>query len=301
MCVKSFLWAFFLRGVCAVICVWVGLNSLVFHSPIPLAAFVIFLCFFLSCWFSHVEICSFPNLQEWHLPLLHHTYQMRDVTGADEEKEEDESPIYHVSILSRWIIEKLVRLTRVARSCVCWLFFGGMSLCSPCCTIYLLHCLLGISLSICLSVCLLALARFSLLPPLKQSFLGCSDSHVIPACCARQAPAPRQRSPQPRYSLAWIQDSCKSDKPVMHINIHWHVHKHAWWWLLHFCRRRTQTLRPVFGGGGKPSLIVCVFNNLFCLHGSEVLGLVSELAGFNLFPNFMRQSMYFWAPVSLCK
>lgn len=166
------------------------------------AAFLIFLCFFLSCWFSHVEVCSFPILQEWHLPLLHHTYQMRDVTGADEEKEEDESPIYHVSILSRWIIEKLVRLTRVARSCVCWLFFGRMSLCSPCCTIYLLHCLLGISLSICLSVCLLALARFSLLPPLKQSFLGCCDSHVIPACCARQAPAPRLRTPQPRYSLA---------------------------------------------------------------------------------------------------
>lgn len=143
-----------------------------------------------SLCFLGVKVCSFPILQEWHLPLLHHTYQMGDVTGADEEKEEDESPIYHVSILSRWIIEKLVQLTRVARSCVCWLFFGRMSLCSPCCTIYLLHCLLGISLSICLSVCLLALARFSLLPPLKQSFLGCCDSHVILACCARQSPAP---------------------------------------------------------------------------------------------------------------
>lgn len=149
-----------------------------------------------------VKVCSFPIWQEWHLPLLHHTYQMGDVTGADEEKEEDESPIYHVSILSRWIIEKLVQLTRVARSCVCWLFFGRMSLCSPCCTIYLLHCLLGISLSICLSVCLLALTRFSLLPPLKQSFLGCCDSHVILACCARQAPAPGLHTPQPRYSLA---------------------------------------------------------------------------------------------------
>lgn len=36
-------------------------------------------------------------------------------------------------------------------------------------------------------------------------------------------------------------------------------------------------------GGEKKSLIVCVFNNLFCLHRSEVFGLVSELAGFNLF------------------
>lgn len=158
--------------------------------------------FALSGRFSNAEVCSFPILQEWHLLLLHNTYQMRDVTGADEKKEEDESPVYHVSIPSQWIIEKLVRLTRVALSCACWLFFGRMSLCSPCCTIYLLHCLLGISLSICLSVCLLALACFSLLPPLKQSLLGCCDSHVILACCARQAPAPGLRTPQPRYSLA---------------------------------------------------------------------------------------------------
>lgn len=171
-------------------------------TVIPPAALISFLGSVLSGWFSHVEVCSFPILREWHLLLLHNTYQMRDVTGADEEKEEDESPVYHVSIPSQWIIEKLVRLTRVARSSACWLFFGRMSLCSPCCTIYLLHCLLGISLSICLSVCLLALACFSLLPPLKQSFLGCCDSHVILACCARQAPAPGLRTPQPRYSLA---------------------------------------------------------------------------------------------------
>lgn len=78
---------------------------------------------------SHTyRFCSFPILQDWHLLLLHNTYQMRDVTGADEEKEEDESPIYHVSILSRWIIEKHDWLTRVAWSCVCWLFFGRLSL-----------------------------------------------------------------------------------------------------------------------------------------------------------------------------
>lgn len=77
--------------------------------------------------------------------------------------------------------------------------------CSPCCTIYLLHCLLGISLSICLSVCLLALACFSLLPPLKQGFLGCCDSHVILACCTRQASAPVLCTPQPRCSPASIQ------------------------------------------------------------------------------------------------
>lgn len=52
---------------------------------------------------------------------------------------------------------------------------------------------------------------------------------------------------------------------------------------------------------GKKNSLVCVFNNLFCLHRSEVFGLVSELAAFNLFANFMRQSMYFWAPVILCK
>lgn len=97
--------------------------------------------------------------------------------------------------------------TGVARSCVSWLFFFFLvgSVRSPCCTIYLLHCLLGISLSICLSVCLLALAFFSPLPPLKRGFLGCCDSHVIPACCTKQTAAPVQRAPQLRYSLAPIQ------------------------------------------------------------------------------------------------
>lgn len=181
---------------------WTKTSGVPQSNSIPPAALISFLGFVLSGWFSHVEVCSFPILQEWHLLLLHNTYQMRDVTGADEKKEEDESPVYHVSILSQWIIEKLVRQTRVARACACWLFFGRMSLCSPCCTIYLLHCLLGISLSICLSVCLLALACFSLLPPLKQRFLGCCDSHVILACWGRQAPALGLRTPQPRYSLA---------------------------------------------------------------------------------------------------
>jgi len=78
--------------------------------------------------------------------------------------------------------------------------------CSPCCTIYLLHCLLGISLSICLSVCLLALGGFSLLPPLKHSFLGCSDSHVILARCTRQAAAPVLRA---------LRSSCR---PGIHTN-----------------------------------------------------------------------------------
>lgn len=78
--------------------------------------------------FSHTPSSSFPILQDRHLLLLQNTYQMRDVTGADEEREEDESPIYHISILSWWIIEKRDRLTRVAQACVCWLFCGRLSL-----------------------------------------------------------------------------------------------------------------------------------------------------------------------------
>lgn len=105
-----------------------GLKSPVSHSPIPPAALISLLHFFFSLQFSHIQVCSFPILQDWHLLLLHNTYQMRDVTRADEEKEEDESPIYHVSILSLWIIEKHEWLTRVAWSCVCWLFFGRLSL-----------------------------------------------------------------------------------------------------------------------------------------------------------------------------
>lgn len=101
-------------------CMSARLESLAPDSPIPPAAPISPLNFFLSHHFSHIQVCSFLILQEWHLLLLHNTYQMRDVTGADEEKEEDESPIYHVSILSRWIIEKHDRLTRVAWSCVCW-------------------------------------------------------------------------------------------------------------------------------------------------------------------------------------
>lgn len=78
---------------------------------------------------SHTyRFVHFSSRRHWHLLLLHNTYQMRDVTGADEEKEEDESPIYHISIPSQWIIEKRNRLTRVARPCVCWLFFGRPSL-----------------------------------------------------------------------------------------------------------------------------------------------------------------------------
>lgn len=103
-------------------------KSPVSHSPIPPAALISLLHFFFSLQFSHIQVCSFPILQDWHLLLLHNTYQMRDVTRADEEKEEDESPIYHVSILSLWIIEKHEWLTRVAWSCVCWLFFGRLSL-----------------------------------------------------------------------------------------------------------------------------------------------------------------------------
>lgn len=110
------------------LCMSAGLKSPVSHSPIPPAALISLLHFFLSLQFSHIQVCSFPILQDWRLLLLHNTYQMRDVTGADEEKEEDESPIYHISILSRWIIEKRDRLTRVAWSCVCWLFFGRLSL-----------------------------------------------------------------------------------------------------------------------------------------------------------------------------
>lgn len=110
------------------LCIVAGLESPVSRSPIPPAALISFLHLFLSLHFSHIQVCSFPILQDWHLLLLHNTYQMRDVTGADEKKEEDESPIYHISILSLWIIEKHKQLTRVARSCVCWLFFGRLSL-----------------------------------------------------------------------------------------------------------------------------------------------------------------------------
>lgn len=110
------------------LCRSAGLKSPVPHSPIPPAALISLLHFCLSLQFSHIQVCSFPILQDWHLLLLHNTYQMRDVTGADEEREEDESPIYNVSILSRWIIEKHKRLTRVPWSCVCWLFFGRLGL-----------------------------------------------------------------------------------------------------------------------------------------------------------------------------
>lgn len=132
VCFKNWISVIFLCHwfyLCTVyLCVSAGLQSPVPRSPIPPAAPISLLHFFLSLQFSHIQVCSFPILQDWHLLLLHNTYQMRDVTGADEEKEEDESPIYHVSILSRWIIEKHDRLTRVAWSCVCWLFFGRLSL-----------------------------------------------------------------------------------------------------------------------------------------------------------------------------
>lgn len=124
----------FLLCVCGFICASCICMSLLGWSPrrpaspIPPAALISLLNFFLSLRFSHIQVCSFLILQDWHLPLLHNTYQMRDVTGADEEKEEDESPIYHISILSQWIIEKHDRLTGVAWSCVCWLFFGRLSL-----------------------------------------------------------------------------------------------------------------------------------------------------------------------------
>lgn len=219
MCVKASV-SFFL----SVICASAGLNPLAFHLQHSSLSWAPFSQAGSHMWrFVHFPSCKSDISSSY---ITHIKWGMWE--GPDEEKEDGESPVYHVSIRSRWIIEELVRLTRVARSCACWLFFGRMSLCSPCCTIYLLHCLLGISLSICLSVCLLALACFSLLPPLKQSFLGCCDSHVILACRARQAPAPGLRTPQPRYSLAEIQQACESDKPVMHINIHWHVFKHAW-------------------------------------------------------------------------
>lgn len=80
---------------------------------------------------------------------------MRDVTGADEEKEEDESPVCHVSILSQWIIEKLVRLTRVARSCACSV---GCSLVGWACVRHAAQsiCSTACLASACPSVCLFA-------------------------------------------------------------------------------------------------------------------------------------------------
>lgn len=143
--------------------------------------------------FSHVDshtyrFVHFSSRQDWHLVLLRNTYQMRDVTGADEEKEEDESPIYHISIPSQWIIEKRSRLTRVARPRVCWLFFARPSLFA------MLHNLFAPLPAwhqpVHLFVCLPPGARPLLphtQPPLKRGLLGCRNSHVTSACCTGQA------------------------------------------------------------------------------------------------------------------
>lgn len=98
--------------------------------------------------------------------------------------------------------------------------------CSPCCTIYLLHCRLGISLSICLSVCLLALACFPLLPLLKLGFLGCCDSHVILACCTRQG-CVHLNLCTGRHKH---RQECNSNQPAIHITIHKRVceRREAW-------------------------------------------------------------------------
>lgn len=83
-------WAVFMAmALCNFVnCVWTsaGLQSPVPHSPIPPAALISLLRFFLSLHFSHIPVCSFPILQDWHILLLHNTYQMKDVTGADEEE-----------------------------------------------------------------------------------------------------------------------------------------------------------------------------------------------------------------------
>lgn len=176
--------------------------------------------------FSHVgshtyRFVHFSSRQDWHLLLLRNTYQMRDVTGADEEKEEDESPIYHISIPSQWIIEKRSRLTRVARPRVCWLFFARPSLFA------MLHNLFAplpawhqpVHLFVCLPP-----GYRPLLPP---NSLHLSEASSAAAIRMSHRPAAQDRPGAPRAAFTptqgrpgvSAQSLCNSDKAAAHVTV----------------------------------------------------------------------------------
>lgn len=196
------------------------------RGPIPPAALISLSRSLLKFLFSHVgshtyRFVHFSSCQDWHLLLLRNTYQMRDVTGADEEKEEDESPIYHISIPSQWIIEKRSRLTRVARPRVCWLFFARPSLFA------MLHNLFAPLPAwhqpVHLFVCLPPGSR-PLLPP---NSLHLSEASSAAAIRMSRRPAAQDRPGAPRAAFTptqgrpgvSAQSLCNSDKAAAHVTV----------------------------------------------------------------------------------